>query len=475
MLTSITQVEFHEEDVLNPAQTATMPTEQATEVDVVAELYSADLEITTAFKPWLTMPLLPPANVSRNQQKRSQHRALLKDQIEDGLSQHVPTIWKMTCFSVAEAMPEDFSYQPRVKNEVNGDVSFEEVRWADYQEPNKQFCIARFAEANRQKHLQFEALKRCQLAPSAGGPPLAEPTSPYVISALPGASGSAAILAPSGAPSQLVPSGPFAHAQPGSFGGAGSFGPTAQQPFGVPAQPQVPPPAQPSQPGRIQFGQKAGQPASNPFGRGSSQPGRGQSGPNAVQSNQNPFGQSATQPRRLQFGARAGQPAAAQFGTSQPAEQPFGFQSKPSQPFRKPFNSTEDPFGRQKSGQAQGPAQQSPSSNPFSNQQLLPTTPAVFGAFGGPSQPSFGQSFQTPAVQQRPAFAGGIAISPQTLMPDDAGSLQSRTPDAASNSLQHQGTISSNQKAHDASCIWDDEDFVIGKIPEDPPPFELCH
>ena len=29
------------------------------EVEVVAELYSADLEIKTAFKPWLTTPLLP--------------------------------------------------------------------------------------------------------------------------------------------------------------------------------------------------------------------------------------------------------------------------------------------------------------------------------------------------------------------------------------------------------------------------------
>ena len=28
-------------------------------VEVVGELYSADLEIKTAFKPWLTTPLLP--------------------------------------------------------------------------------------------------------------------------------------------------------------------------------------------------------------------------------------------------------------------------------------------------------------------------------------------------------------------------------------------------------------------------------
>ncbi len=58
---------------------------------------------------------------------------------------------------------------------------------------------------------------------------------------------------------------------------------------------------------------------------------------------------------------------------------------------------------------------------------------------------------------------------------DGAGSLQSNTPDAASISSQHQGTTSNNQKAPDALSIWDEEDFVIGKIPEDPPPFELCH
>ena len=58
---------------------------------------------------------------------------------------------------------------------------------------------------------------------------------------------------------------------------------------------------------------------------------------------------------------------------------------------------------------------------------------------------------------------------------DGAGSLQSNTPDAASISSQHQGTTSNNQKAPDALSIWGEEDFVIGKIPEDPPPFELCH
>ncbi len=53
-------------------------------------------------------------------------------------------------------MSEAVSHHPRDKNEFNGDVSFEEVRWADYQEQNKQVCAPRFAEANRLKNDQFE-------------------------------------------------------------------------------------------------------------------------------------------------------------------------------------------------------------------------------------------------------------------------------------------------------------------------------
>lgn len=85
---------------------------------------------------------------------RSQNRVSLKDQVADGLKQHL--VWKLSCYSVAESNPEDFSYQPRVANEVTGDVSVEEVRWVDYQEPNKHICAARFAEANRLKVAQFE-------------------------------------------------------------------------------------------------------------------------------------------------------------------------------------------------------------------------------------------------------------------------------------------------------------------------------
>ena len=78
-----------------------------------------------------------------------------RDAIADGLA-NMNTKWKLSCFSIAESAPEDRSYEPRIHNEVVGDVSFEEVRWADYQEPNKPMCVQRFNEATRLKHNQFQ-------------------------------------------------------------------------------------------------------------------------------------------------------------------------------------------------------------------------------------------------------------------------------------------------------------------------------
>lgn len=79
----------------------------------------------------------------------------VRDQITEGLN-NMNSMWKLSCFSIGESAPEDRSFEPRNKNEVLGDVSFEEVRWADYQEPNKQLCVQRFADANRLKHTQFQ-------------------------------------------------------------------------------------------------------------------------------------------------------------------------------------------------------------------------------------------------------------------------------------------------------------------------------
>lgn len=79
----------------------------------------------------------------------------VREQITDGLS-NMNSRWKLSCFSIAESVPEGQSFEPRQQNEVLGDVSFEEVRWADYQEPNKQVCIQRFASANRLKSAQYQ-------------------------------------------------------------------------------------------------------------------------------------------------------------------------------------------------------------------------------------------------------------------------------------------------------------------------------
>lgn len=275
----------------------------------------------------------------------------------------------------------------------------------------------------------MQALAQRPVLPSQGGQPLPEPPSPYLNPLQHRATASST-------------SGSFGTQPVAPFGanlGAGPFGMTPEaapatdlpQSFGVPNH--APAQAQPSQSGRIQFGQKAGQAPSNPCG--SSSQGLSTSFQSAS-APANPFGQGGSQSGKLQFGARAGQPAVAQFGSSsrQGAAAPFGSQSKPV----KPFNSTDDPFGRQKPGQAQQLAAQVPApnpvaqqqqqsagngfnSNPFAQPQQPPATPAAFGAVGGPqagqSQASQGLEFQTPSVQQRPAFGGGVAASPQTPSP----------------------------------------------------------
>ncbi|KAL3138847.1 hypothetical protein ABBQ32_005679 [Trebouxia sp. C0010 RCD-2024] len=421
-------------------------------------------------------------------QGRKLSRMSVRDQLTDSLN-NMNTKWKLSCFSIAESAPEDRSFEPRNKNEVLGDVSFEEVRWADYQEPNKQLCVHRFADANQHKHTQFQALAQMPRPPSQGGHPLPEPTSPYLNPTQPSAAAS-----PTPGSFGAQPVGPFPPSlEAAPFGMTTQAAPVSalagQQQFGVAGHPPAQP--QPAQAGRIQFGQKAGQASPNPFGSSSHghppsfQTSSAQANPFA-----NPFGLGSSQPGRLQFGSRAGQPAAANFGnsSSQGAAAPSSSQSKPVTP----FNSTADPFGRQKPGQAQQSAAQVPlnpnafaqqqqqqsagngcNSNPFGQQQP-PATPAGFGAFGGPqafqSQPSQGLEFQTPAVQQRPAFGGGVAASLQTPSPGGTGLADQ----AVAGTGNPAGTISNGQSAPEVSA-WTATEFVIGKIPEDPPPFELCH
>ena len=282
----------------------------------------------------------------------------------------------------------------------------------------------------------MQALAQSQRPPSQGGQPLPEPPSPYLNPSQRNAAAPPALSSFGAQPSIPFPptlgAAPFGVApQPAPVGA-----PAGQQQFGLlgqaPAQPQA------TQAGRIQFGQKASQASSNPFGSSS----QGQA--NSFQTSSasanpvaNPFGQGSSQSGRLQFGTKAGQPAATHLrnSSSQGFAAPSGSQSfKPVTP----FNSTADPFGRQKPGQAQQPAAQVPSNpnpfaqqqqqqqqsagngfnfNPFGQQQQPPATPAAFGGQAFQSQPSQGLEFQTPAVQQRPAFGGGVAASLQTPSP----------------------------------------------------------
>ena len=63
--------------------------------------------------------------------------------------------WPLTCYAAVTDKTAELRNAP---NEVTGDVSFEEVRWADYQEPNKQTCMARFTAACQAKHMQFQVI-----------------------------------------------------------------------------------------------------------------------------------------------------------------------------------------------------------------------------------------------------------------------------------------------------------------------------
>lgn len=74
--------------------------------------------------------------------------------ISDGI-RDIYRNWPLTCYA---AVTDKMAELRNAPNEVTGDVSFEEVRWADYQEPNKQTCMARFTAACQAKHMQFQVI-----------------------------------------------------------------------------------------------------------------------------------------------------------------------------------------------------------------------------------------------------------------------------------------------------------------------------
>ena len=82
-------------------------------------------------------------------------RMSVRDQVISSLSEKLPN-WRLSCFSGADSKASDLGQQARSSNEVNGDVSFEEVRWADYETPDKSKCAPRFAQATTLKNQQFE-------------------------------------------------------------------------------------------------------------------------------------------------------------------------------------------------------------------------------------------------------------------------------------------------------------------------------
>ena len=80
--------------------------------------------------------------------------------VADGISEHMNKNWPLSCFSAVTDKAPELRNAP---NEINGDISFEEVRWADYQEPNKQTCADRFGAACQAKLAQFQVVMHMQM------------------------------------------------------------------------------------------------------------------------------------------------------------------------------------------------------------------------------------------------------------------------------------------------------------------------
>lgn len=76
--------------------------------------------------------------------------------VSEGIKDHMNKNWPLTCFAAVSDKVAELRSAP---NEFTGDVSFEEVRWADFQEPDKQSCMARFNAACQAKMAQFQVIR----------------------------------------------------------------------------------------------------------------------------------------------------------------------------------------------------------------------------------------------------------------------------------------------------------------------------
>ena len=402
------------------------------------------------------LPCLPPLHALRRQQQdqgpwREVARADLQDE---------RPIWVLTCYGHERGGPNDLA---------GGDISPEEVRWANMQAaaagvPAPQLA-ANFAAVEAARVQQFGQLVREARPPTRGGtamppPPLSIIGLEPAAAAQPAAAGFGQHAAPAAAARGFGQPAAAGFGQPaaavaGGFGQpaiAGGFGqPAAAGGFGQPAAPIAF--GQAAQPAAAGFGQTAaagfGQPAAVGFGQPVASPGFGQAAAAAPVFGQQPAAPSAAAGGFGQAPSAGMQPAAAAGGFGQPAA-PGGFggafgavgAAKPVFGHHKPsstgFGST--PFGQAAAGGG------TLESTPFGQAAAQPAAASSAfggggGGFGSAAPPPFGQptaaaaaapfGVPSPAAAQQPTAALGAAGDAEAAAWQAASFERGRIPETA--------------------------------------------
>ena len=201
-------------------------------------------------------------------------------------------------------------------------------------------------------------------------------------------------------------------------------------------------------------------------------------------SNQSVFGQQQA-PQSSVFGTQPsnqagfGNPSSTLFGNPPANQSPFGNPPVTQAPFGNP-PANQAPFGNPPAAQApfgNPPATQTPFGNPLATQAPFGNPPATQAPFGSQTQPSsqsaFGAQPAAPVAQPPPNQAsaqfGGLSTPAEPKHNPFGAPAQSASPASII-----EDTSRIPQLTAEDLIQYNNPTFVLGRIPECPPPIELC-
>ncbi|GAB4819370.1 hypothetical protein N2152v2_006416 [Parachlorella kessleri] len=390
-------------------------------------------------------------------------------------------LWVLSCYAS----------EREGQNDLAGDISPEEVRWANMQAAATMGATppqlaAEFKAARQAKLDQFQALMKARQLPSNGGAMIPAPQNTIA-----------------GVAAGQSPPGALAGAQP--FGGGGALGGASV--FGQPAAAAAPAAPAPSPFGKL-FGAAAPAPA---FGATTAlpqvAPAAAPFGAAAPAGPAPSFGQPAAQPQQQHgFGTAFGQTAGAAKPVFGVAAGSHGFGGSTagggfgSTPFggatpgagggsgSTPFGST----GAAAPGAAFGSSPFGGTATPGLQPPQLPPFGQVGGATSVFGSPPAQQPQQQPPAGQPSPFGSGLPPQPASSSVTIGGSISANTgalvgpaggaplaraglpPPAAAAGAAAAGAEPGAEAVSEADAAWRAPSFARGKIPEEPPPQIYC-